>query len=91
MSDLNIILRDMDEVTLPNGSVKTFSIAFVTKRGIFVFLKRARKSGTTQNQRMHDFKGVQALNQDYEPIGHPYPVHIHAILYYNGTFEKSFV
>jgi len=81
----------MDEEVLPNGKMKTFSIGFVTKRGIFVFLKRAKKSGTTQNQTRHDFKGVQALNHNLEPIGHVYPVYIHAILYYNGTFEKSFI
>jgi len=89
LSDTNIILRDIDEAVLPDGSQRTFSIGFVTKKGHFIFLKRAIKSGTTQHQSMHDFKGVQAVNQHNVPVGHPYPVYIHSIMYYSGTFTIS--
>jgi len=88
---LNAMLADMDEGKMPDGSVKLFSIGFYNARGEYVYMPLARRTGLKQNMKRGDFKGVVAVNERNEEIGHPYPVYIHFIRNYKSkTFKYQY-
>ena len=86
---LNAILADMDEIYLPDGSLKTFEIEFYTKDGTFISISKARKTGLHKmNMKRFDMKGVQEVNSSGNSIDHVYPVWIHAIRSYVSPTMK---
>jgi len=84
---LNAVLADWDERKLPDGSDKVFSVAFISKKGKFRFIKRAKKTGLRMNMKYNDMKAVQPVDENGFEIGHIYPVWIHSILFYSGNVE----
>lgn len=89
ITQLNAILADWDETKLPNGQTKFFSVAFVSKKGEFIFIKRGKKTGLRFNMKKHNMKAVQPVDNEGNEIGHVYPVWIHSILYYSGNIEMN--
>lgn len=89
VTKLNAVLADWDETKFPNGLVKYFSVAFISKEGEFRFIKRGKKAGLRMDMKANDMKAVQPVDVDGMEIGHIYPVWIHAILYYSGNIEMN--
>jgi len=85
VTDLNAVLADWDEHKLPDGRDKFFSVAFVSRKGEFRYIKKCRKVGLKMNMKANDMKAVQPVDQDGADRGHVYPVWIHSILYYSGN------
>ncbi|MDF1546414.1 MAG: hypothetical protein P1P88_01240 [Bacteroidales bacterium] len=85
VTELNAVLADWDEAKLPNGQDKYFSVAFVSKKGEFRFVKRGRKTGLRMHMKDNDMKAVQPVDTDGMDIGHVYPVWIHSIIFYSGN------
>lgn len=86
-SDLNAVLADWDETTLPNGNQKFFSVGFISRKGEFRFVKRGIKTGLRMNMKDNDLKAVIPVDENGNKIGHVYPVWIHAIVFYSGNIE----
>ena len=86
---LEVVWRDMEESVNADGSHRTFSIGFVTKLGKFVYFRKARRTGTVQNQRLYDYIGVEPLSQTGKPIDHIHPVYIHSIIFYQGNITYN--
>jgi hypothetical protein len=85
-TELNAVLADWDEQFLPNGREKFFSVGFVNKKGEFIFVSRARRSGLRkQNMKANDLKGLMPVDADGNQSGHIYPVWIHSILYFRSN------
>lgn len=62
-----------------------FSIKFITKKGELIFLPKAVASGLGKmNLKENRYRGVQPVNADGSPSGHPYPVNIDLITEFNG-------
>lgn len=78
------VLREMDITTTPEGRVRLFSIAFVTKTGEYIYLPFARKGGIRADMKRVRCRGVIPCSSTGQPIGHVYPVSIDNILQYNG-------
>jgi len=87
MSDLirrNDALREYDIKETPQGRQVTFSIKFLKKNGELVFLPRAVASGLSVNMKKNRLRGVVAVDDHGDMIGHIYPVNIDFILEWNG-------
>jgi hypothetical protein len=85
VTELNAVLADWDEAKLPDGSIKTFSVGFVSKKSEYRFIKRGIKSGLRFSMKDTDMKGVQPVDKNGEEFGHVYPVWIHSIIFYSGN------
>lgn len=85
VTELNAVLADWDEERLPDGRIKNFTVAWISKKGEYRFIKRGKKSGLKHNMKEHDFKAVQPVDMNGDEIGHVYPVWIHSIVYYSGN------
>jgi len=89
VNELNAVLSDWDEATLPDNRKKVFSVGFVTKSGEFRFVRRGVKSGLRFNMKETDYKAVQPVDREGNEIGHVTPVWIHSILFYLGNVKYS--
>lgn len=81
---LNVILADSDDA---RREKRCFAIGFYTKKGEFRYMPRAVRVGVKQHQRRFNYIGVQAVDHDFQPLGHPTPVFIYAIKIYKGNYE----
>jgi len=81
---LQVVLADMDEKTLPDGSQKVFSIKFVKMNGELVYVNRAVRCGLKMDMKKNAFRGILRVDKDLKKSGHPTPVKIWNILEYNG-------
>lgn len=84
---LNVLLSDSDD---SRKEKRTFSIGFYTKQGEYRYMGRAVRVGVRQNQRKHDFIGVQEVDHTGAKVGHPTPVFIYIIKSYKGRYEVEF-
>lgn len=66
------------------GKRHVFSLAFITKKGEYVYLPHAFTSGLRANMKDNRLRGITPCTADGKAIGHPYPVQIDNILKYNG-------
>lgn len=82
------VLRLMDIKETPDGKQTTFAIAFDTKEGERIFLPRAVSCGLRFKMKENRYRGVLAVDKNYEPIGHAYPVHIDNIIEFNHQKVK---
>lgn len=89
VTELNAVLADWDEEKFPDGLQKFFSVAFVSKKGEFRFVKRGRKVGLKFSMKDFDMKAVQPVSKDGQDIGHVFPVWIHSVLFYSGNIEMN--
>ena len=80
---LNAVLAEINEKFYPNSVRKVFSIKFITKTGLFIYLPRAIAVGLKANMKSNDLKAIQPVNINNEPFGHVYPIWIHAIIEFN--------
>ncbi len=81
-------LREMEIKETPDGKAITFSIKFIKKDGEVVFMPRAIATGLRYNMKKHMHRGVLAVDEKLDAIGHIYPVHIDNILEFNGNKVK---
>ena len=81
---LSVVLADMDEKKLPDGSLKVFSIKFVKQNGELVFVNRAIRTGLNMDMKKNAFRGILRVDKELESLGHPTPVKIWNIIEYNG-------
>lgn len=87
MSELirrNVALREYDIKETPQGRQVVFSIKFLKKNGELVFLPKAVASGLSFNMKDNRMRGVVAVDNNGDKIGHPYPVNIDLILEWNS-------
>jgi hypothetical protein len=80
----NYALREYDIKETPQGRQKIFSIKFLKKNGELVFLAKAVASGLSMNMKDNRMRGVVAIDDKGDKIGHIYPVNIDLILEWNG-------
>jgi len=80
----NVALREYDIKETPSGRQMVFSIKFLKKSGEVVFLPRAVASGLPYNMKENRARGVIAIDQKGDKIGHVYPVNIDLMLEWNG-------
>jgi hypothetical protein len=80
----NIALREYDIKETPQGRQSVFSIKFIKKNGEIVFLPRAVASGLSFNMKDNRMRGVVAIDDKGDKIGHIYPVNIDLIIEWNG-------
>lgn len=80
----NYALREYDIKETPSGRQVVFSIKFLKKNGEVVFLPRAVASGLPYNMKENRARGVIAVDQKGDKIGHVYPVNIDLMLEWNG-------
>lgn len=79
-----IALKEYDVKETPSGRQMVFAIKFVTKSGELIFLPKAVACGLRFNMWSNRMRGVQAVDDQGKPIGHPYPVNIDLIVEWNG-------
>ena len=79
----NYALREYDIKETPAGRQKTFSIKFLKKNGEMVFLPRAVASGLAFSMKDNRMRGVVAIDENGDKIGHVYPVNIDLIIEWN--------
>lgn len=80
----NDALREYDIKDTPSGRQVIFSIKFLKKNGEVVFLPRAVASGLNMNMKENRMRGVVAIDNKGDKIGHIYPVNIDFIIEWNG-------
>lgn len=80
----NIALREYDIKETPQGRQVIFSIKFLKKNGELIFLPKAVASGLHFNMKENRMRGVVAIDNNGDKIGHIYPVNIDLILEWNG-------
>lgn len=80
----NDALREYDIKETPQGRQVVFSIKFLKKNGELVFLPRAVASGLNMNMKENRMRGVVAIDDSGNKIGHIYPVNIDFIIEWNG-------
>jgi len=80
----NDALREYDIKESPQGRQVCFSIKFIKKNGELVFLPRAVATGLTVNLKDNRLRGVVAIDEEGNKIGHIYPVSIDLIIEWNG-------
>ena len=78
---LNVVLADMDDARREG---RMFKIGFYTASGEYRFMPRAIKVGVRQHNRRFDYVGVQELDFQNNPVGHPTPIFIYAIKNYES-------
>ena len=80
----NYALREYDIKETPQGRQVIFSIKFLKKNGELVFLPKAVASGLNMNMKDNRMRGVVAVDNNGDKIGHVYPVNIDLIIEWNG-------
>jgi hypothetical protein len=80
----NIALREYDIKETPQGKQTVFSIKFIKKNGEMVFLPRAVASGLSFSVKDNRMRGVVAVDDWGNKIGHVYPVNIDLLIEWNG-------
>jgi hypothetical protein len=76
-------LREYDIKDTPEGKQVSFSIRFCLKSGEMVFLPRAVATGLKANMSKNRLRGVIAIDERGDPIGHVYPVGIDNFIEWN--------
>lgn len=80
----NDALREYDIKETPRGRQVIFSIKFLKKNGEIIFLPKAVASGLSVNMKANRLRGVVAIDDKGDKIGHIYPVNIDFIIEWNG-------
>jgi hypothetical protein len=80
----NQALRELDIKETPDGKQSVFSIRFIKNNGESVFLPRAVACGLSCNLSKNRLRGVIAVDDRGDKIGHVYPVSIDLITQWNG-------
>lgn len=80
----NLVLKELDIKESPDGTQKTFSVRFITQEGESVFIPVAVSCGVAGDMKANRMRGFQSVDDDLEPIGHPYPVLIDNIVEYEN-------
>jgi hypothetical protein len=80
----NYALREYDIKETPSGRQMVFSIKFLKKNGELIFLPKAVACGLPFSMKENRMRGVVAVDDSGDKIGHPYPVNIDLILEWNG-------
>lgn len=78
----------MDIRTNPDGSAIQFAIGFLKENGEYVFMPRAVSCGLNMNMKRNKYRGVRPIDAYGKTSGHPTPVHIDSILYFNHQTVK---
>lgn len=80
----NLVLKQIDAAEDPFGRKITFAIRFTKKDGELVFMPKAQSCGLKFSMKDNHMRGIQAIDDKGAPIGHPTPVHIDALIEFNG-------
>lgn len=79
----NLVLKEYDIKSDPQGRQVVFRIKFLKKGGEIVYLPRAVACGLPFSMKDNRMRGVIAVDKSGDKIGHPYPVSIDLILEWN--------
>jgi len=77
------VLKQMETREKVNGKPNYFSIQFYKKNGELVILHRAKITGLRANMSTNRLRGIQAIDNMDNPIGHIYAVSIDNIRMFN--------
>jgi len=77
-------LRQMETREATQGKPNYFSIQFYKKDGELVSLIRAKVTGLRADMKANRLRGIQAVDESGNPIGHIYPISIDNIRTFNS-------
>lgn len=84
----SVVLSELDIRNRPDGSAITFSIGFVKDNGEFVFIPRAVSCGLNMNLKKNKYRGALPMDMFGKNAGHPTPIHIDSIMFFNNQKVK---
>jgi hypothetical protein len=84
----NLVLKEFEIKETPQGKQIVFSIKFVKKDGELVFIPRAVATGLKMNMKENRMRGVLPVDENGDSCGHVTPVHIDALMEFNGLKVK---
>ena len=80
----NMVLKQIDAAEDPLGRKITFSLKFTKKDGELVYMPKAQSCGLKFNQKDNRMRGIIPVDANGNLAGHPTPVHIDALIEFNG-------
>lgn len=80
----NLVLKQIDASEDPFGRKLTFSLKFVKKDGELVYMPKAQSCGLKFSMKNNHMRGIQPVDDQGNPAGHPTPVHIDGLIEFNG-------
>lgn len=80
----NLVLKEFEIRETPDGKQIVFSIKFVKKDGELVFIPLAVSTGLKMNMKENRMRGVLSVDENENACGHVTPVHIDALIEFNG-------
>ncbi len=80
----NLVLKELECKETPDGKQTFFSLKFVKKDGELVFMPRAVATGLKMNMKENRMRGVLPVDENGNACGHVTPVHIDALIEWNG-------
>lgn len=80
----NLVLKQIDAAEDPFGRKLTFSLKFTKKDGELVYMPKAQSCGLKFNMKDNHMRGIQPVDAEGKPSGHPTPVHIDSLIEFNG-------
>ena len=80
----NLVLKQIDAAEDPLGRKITFSLKFVKKDGELVYMPKAQSCGLKFSMKNNYMRGIQPVDSEGNPAGHPTPVHIDSLIEFNG-------
>ena len=80
----NLVIKELEIRETPEGKQIIFSIKFVKKDGELVFIPMAVATGLKMNMKENRMRGVLPVDENGDACGHVTPVHIDALIEFNG-------
>ena len=80
----NLVLKELEIRETPEGKQIVFSIKFVKKDGELIFIPRAVATGLKMNMKENRMRGILPVDENGDACGHVTPVHIDALIEFNG-------
>lgn len=80
----NLVLKELEAKETPEGKQTMFSVKFVKKDGELVFMPRAVAAGLKFSLKENRMRGVLPVDIYGNASSHVTPVHIDALIEFNG-------
>jgi hypothetical protein len=80
----NLVLKELEAKETPDGKQVVFSLKFIKKDGEMVFMPRAVAAGLKFSMKDNRMRGVLPVDIYGNASSHVTPVHIDALIEFNG-------
>lgn len=80
----NLVLKEMEARETPSGQLRFFSIKFVKLDGELIFIPRATTCGLRFKSGAFRKRGIQPLDEQNKPMGHPVTIDIDSLIEFNS-------